>query len=239
MEGCYGMNESLPANEVVLYADANVGRGLERLVCCIYCDAVARRDADAPARLLSYDLGGVLCYDLRLCEDVDAIEAWLVARNLGPVTGVFVDLRLPWKVDGHGVVYQLRDRDAYRVARVPLDISRSVVRDRVADYEGVPLDALFYHSDRFGGVPSEPERQGQKGHKNYIYYWPFHAVNSYTLSVTPYCGSTSKCSQLTPPSMRIGQGSRCAMFLMRERASCAVMPWTVKSPALPSTWLER
>ena len=79
MEGCYGMNESLPANEVVLYADANVGRGLERLVCCVYRDAVARRDADAPARLSFYDLGDVFRYDLRLYEDVDAVKARLVA----------------------------------------------------------------------------------------------------------------------------------------------------------------
>ena len=47
----------------------------------------------------------------------------------------------------------------------------------------------------------------------------------------PYCGRVSMWSQLTPPSMRRGYGNRFAWFLISERASLAVMPWTVKSPA--------
>ena len=160
-----------------MYADAYVGRGPEGLVGRVYRDAVAGGDSKPPARLLLYYLGDVFRYDLRLCVDVYPVEARLVARDLSPVTGIFVHSRLSWKVDVYRVAFWLGSRDwyrhAYRVARMFIYVLRHAVRDGVSDHEGVYPLAFLQDRLRFGCVSSEPEAQSEKGQNYYINYWPF------------------------------------------------------------------
>ena len=173
------MNEvvCLPAYKVVVYADAYVGRGPEGLVCRVYRDAVACGDSKSPARLLLYYLGDVFRYDLRLCIYVYPVEARLVARDLRPVTGIFVHFRLSWKVDVYRVAFWFGSRDwyrhAYRVARMFIYVVRHVVRDGVPDYEGVYPLAFLQDRLRFGRVPSEPEAQNEGGHEYDVEYRSF------------------------------------------------------------------
>ena len=70
-------------------------------------------------------------------------------------------------------MYRFPDRDAYRVACVPVYVLRHVVGDGVPDDEGVYPLAFFQDRLRFGRVPSEPEAQNEGGHEYDIEYRPF------------------------------------------------------------------